>query len=255
MPDILTETPSFRHVEPAIPTSWEEFMKVVESRRSVRVYTAEPLPENDVRDCLEAALLAPNSSNLQPWEFYWIRTPEIKKKLVKACFNQNAARTAAELIVCVARTKTWREHARQMVEVFRVSEPPAPKSAFHYYEKLAPFVYTQGPFGILGWIRRMAFAIAGLFRPVPREPHSLNQLRTWAIKSTALACENLMLAFRAKGFDSCPMEGFDAKMVRSALPLPRDARIVMIISAGKRAENGVYGPRIRFDSSKFIKEI
>ena len=37
---------------------------------------------------LKAALLAANSSNLQPWEFYWIKDEKKKEDLVKACFSQ-----------------------------------------------------------------------------------------------------------------------------------------------------------------------
>ena len=76
----------------------------------------------------------------------------------------------------------------------------------------------------------------------------------WASKTVALACQNFMIAMRASGFDTCPMEGFDAVRVTKLLNLPRDARIVMVISAGQRAPNGVYGPQIRFDDSLFIKE-
>lgn len=39
-------------------------------------------------------MLAPNSSNLQPWEFFVIRTPDLKTRLAEACLGQNAARTA-----------------------------------------------------------------------------------------------------------------------------------------------------------------
>jgi nitroreductase len=80
-------------------------------------------------------------------------------------------------------------------------------------------------------------------------------MRLWAQKSTALACQNFMLAIRAHGFDSCPMEGMDAKRVKSLLDLPNGASICMVISAGKRSETGVYGPRVRFHQDLFIKEI
>ncbi len=80
-------------------------------------------------------------------------------------------------------------------------------------------------------------------------------MRVWAHKSTALACENLMLSLRAFGYDSCPMEGMDSKRIQKLLQLPNEAEICMVISAGKRADNGIYGKRIRFDNSLFIKEI
>jgi nitroreductase len=76
----------------------------------------------------------------------------------------------------------------------------------------------------------------------------------WAVKSTALACENYMLTARALGYDTCPMEGFDSARVTEILNLPCDAHIVMVISLGKRAPNGVYGPQIRFDIKDFVKE-
>jgi len=64
-----------------------------------------------------------------------------------------------------------------------------------------------------------------------------------------------MLALRAYGFDSCPMEGMDPERIRRMLDLPRAAEVCMVISAGKRAPNGVYGNRIRFDQDFFVKEV
>ena len=36
------------------------------------------------------------------------------------------------------------------------------------------------------------------------------------------------------------------------LGLPKEAVVTMVISAGKRAEGGVYGPRLRFDREHFV---
>ena len=50
-----------------------DFFEVVSKRRSVRKFSEEAVPESVMRKCLKAAVQAPNSSNLQPWEFYWIK--------------------------------------------------------------------------------------------------------------------------------------------------------------------------------------
>lgn len=222
---VFTAEVKLAYLEPPPPeTSFAEFKKVVESRRSVRVYDGTPIPEETTRECLRLALLAPTSSNLQSWEFFWVRSPEKKRALAEACLSQNAATTAAELIVCVARPDTWRINNRRMIDYFRSQGDQVPRIVMRYYEKLAPFFYTQGPLSILGFFKRVFFAIAGLFRPVPREPVSHADMRLWATKTTALACENLMLAFRAAGFDTCPMEGFDPVRVRKLLGLPRGHR-------------------------------
>jgi nitroreductase len=238
-----------------LPTiDWKEFKKVIETRRSVRLFAREPIPETDVREALDLALLAPNSSNLQPWEFHWVRTPEKKAALVEACLSQPAARTAAELIVCVARTGTWRAMRARMLAAF-AAQKDVPASAVDYYRTLVPIVYTSGPFGLAARLRGLAMFFLGFFRPVPREPASAADLTTWAVKSTALACENLMLALRARGWDSCPMEGLDSRRVKTLLALPRDATVVMVIAAGRRVPRGVYGPRLRFERALFIKEV
>jgi nitroreductase len=67
-----------------------------------------------------------------------------------------------------------------------------------------------------------------------------------------------MLSLRAQGYDSCPMEGFDEKLVLKLVGKTQSTEglnVCMIISAGKRAENGIYGPQIRMDSSQFISKI
>ena len=57
-----------------------DFFEVVKKRRSVRKFNDSEVPQDVMRKCLKASLLAPNSSNLQPWEFYWVRSLKKKKK-------------------------------------------------------------------------------------------------------------------------------------------------------------------------------
>ena len=243
------------HVETAEEINRDEFIKVVKSRRSIRIFNDEPVLEEDMRKCLELALLAPNSSNLQPWEFYWVRDQNKKERLVEYCLGQPAAATAQELVVCVARYDFWKVNAERMLQLFREKGDKIPKSAKIYYEKIVPLAYSQGPFGSFGILKKLIVFFRGMSVPTPREPGSRNDMKIWAQKSTALACQNLMLSLRAFGYDSCPMEGMDSKRIKQLLELPRKAQICMVISAGKRAENGVYGEQVRFDSNLFIKTV
>jgi nitroreductase len=253
--DIFNKIPELGYEEKLHDVSSDSFDHIIQNRRSVRVYTDEKIPAHITEKVLEWALLAPNSSNLQCWEFYWVTDSDKKAELVKALFNQPAARTAQELIVAVAKLKTWKAHRHQMIKLFNSSTQKIPSSARAYYEKLVPVVYNQGPFGIFGPFKRLFMKSAGLFRPVPREPKSIADMRVWAHKTTALACENIMLGFSAFGYDTCPMEGHDSSRVKKILGLGCDSEICMVISAGKRAKNGVYGPRIRFPKEQFIKKI
>lgn len=254
--DIFSKVPEVGYKEPSDYSNPEEFEKLCEARRSCRVYTEEKVPEEIMRKCLSLALLAPNSSNLQCWQFYWVRTPEVKDKIVKACLSQPAARTAQELIVAVAHPQMWRKTGPLMLETFEAQKDvKVPKSAIMYYKKLVPLAYNQGFLGLFGLGKRVVLFFRGLKKPTPRGPVSNHDMKVWAHKSTALACQQLMLAFRANGFDTCPMEGYDETLIKKAIKLPKGAEPCMVISVGKRGENGIYGPRVRFDDSLFIHEL
>jgi nitroreductase len=241
--------------EPITDSNANEFKKVVESRRSVRIYTDDSIPEDVMRQCLDMALLAPSSFNLQPWEFYWVRSPEKKKRLIKACLNQSTAKTAAELVVCVARRRTWRKNRKEILDKIEAGNTGIPESHVRFYRNLIPFFYTQGILDVIGFTKSILYYMRGIFIPTPREPVSINDMKIWAVKSSALACENLMLALRAFGYDSCPIEFHDSNRIKRMLQLKSDAIITMVVSAGKRADNGVYGERMRLDKINFIKEV
>lgn len=252
--DIFNKVPLFNYSEELRETSPEEFDHIIQNRRSVRVYKNEKVPREIVEKVLDWALLAPNSSNLQCWEFYWVQDPTKKSELVEALFNQPAAKTAQEIIVAVANLNSWHKVREQMLERFSKQEN-VPASAIVYYKKLVPTVYNQGPLGIFGFIKTIAISMIGFFRPIPREPTSWADMRVWGAKSVALACENIMLGFAAFGYDTCPMEGYDSKRIKKILGLGSKHDVVMAISVGKRDTKGVYGPRIRMPKEQFIKII
>lgn len=240
--------------EPDLPKiDSSEFLKVVNSRRSIRKYTGEAMPADVMNQIIDCGLKAPNSSNLQPWEFYWVRSPEKKALLVEACLGQPAASTASELVVCVARTRKWPETQKWMINILKANNSPV--AAMNYYTKIVPLAYSQGPLGVFGPLKKLAVFVSGLSRPTPRGPASLSDMEVWANKSTALACQNMMLAARALGYDSCPMEGLDEVRVKKILNLPSDASICMTLSFGKRAPGGVYGPQLRRPRSEMVFEI
>ena len=230
----------------------EAFRRVVSGRRSVRKFTARPIPREVLDDCIDLAMLAPCSSGLQPWEFYIVRSAAKKATLVKACMSQLAAKTAAELIVCVARTDRVHDFARKMLKEWPM--PDVPPLVQRYYQ-LIPYFYAPGPLNAFAMVKKAAIAAGGVVAPVPRGPYTKAEVELWAAKSTALACENLVLALRAHGYDSCMMEGYDEVRVTRLLKLPAGAFPIMVIGAGERAEDGVFWPQVRFDRTLFVHEV
>ena len=91
--------------------------EIIHYRRSIRHYKEAPIDTNRVKHCLELATLAPNSSNMQLWEFYHITNPEVLKKLAVACLGQEAATTAKQMVVFVTRQDLYRKRAKMLRNV------------------------------------------------------------------------------------------------------------------------------------------
>jgi len=230
-----------------------DFFDVVQKRRSIRRFSQTPVPDEVVTKALETAVWAPNSSNTQTWNFYWVESETIKSQLIRSCFDQSAARTAQHLIVATANPKLWRRSLPFLQQW--IDDSKAPQPVHFYYKKLLPFTYTIGPFGILGFVKWIILSIVGIFRPVPRGPFSKRDQEEVAIKSAALACENFVLAISAQGYDSCMMEGFDAERVSKLLGIKCSERIVMVIGVGKTAESGTWGNPFRIPLKLVVHRI
>ena len=57
--------------------------------------------------------------------------------------------------------------------------------------------------------------------------------RDEAMRSCGMAAQTLMLAAKAMGYDSCPMDGFDFDAVAKLIHLPSDHVIAMFVAIGK----------------------
>lgn len=234
------------------------FFDVVEARRSVRIFDQDcPFDHQIVQKCLEASTLAPNSSNLQLWEFY--RIPEsspLKKTLDQLCMKQKAASTARELVVVVTRRDKWKNRAKANLEYIQGTSKDSSgikqKKALAYYGKLIPKLYSKYPFWSI--LKQLIAWFVGLKRPMIREV-SETDIRVSVHKSVALAAMTFMYAMKAEGYDTCPMEGMDSLRVKKLLNLPIGAEISMIIGCGKGLPEGIYGKRFRVPIGETIFKI
>ncbi|MCB0501390.1 MAG: nitroreductase family protein [Bacteroidetes bacterium] len=240
-------------------TTTELFDRVVKERRSVRIYDeAAEWDEGVVTRSLERAVLAPNSSNLQLWEFYRIISPEKKDKVAEMCLGQKAAKTANELIVIVTRKDKWKERSKFIFQEakkgFDGSQPKKEKLVSDYYNKIIPMLYKGDFLGIYDAFKKISVGLVGLAKPMAREVSS-SDMRIVVHKSAALAAQTFMLSVKAEGYDSCPMEGFDSVRVKKFLGLPKEAEINMIIGVGKALPEGIYGPRVRVADEDVIFKV
>lgn len=82
-----------------------EAFEAIKKRRSVREYTGEPLPRQDLEKIVDAGRLAATGSNYQPWEFIVITERKMIEKLKVAA--QWMEKAGAIIAVVMDPTSRW----------------------------------------------------------------------------------------------------------------------------------------------------
>ena len=205
--------------------SVDGFEQLASDRRSVRRFADTPVPAEVVTAALRAAHLAPSSNNLQPWEFHWVRRSSAHRDAaVESCLSQPAAATSSDLVFFIGRPDKCGERAAALQAHFEAENNEG--TAAYYRDSVGPNVAAMAPATRAAWVD----------------------------KSVALAAAQFMLAVKAAGFDSCPMEGLDPVKVRALFGLPQEATVTMAISVGEGIPEGIYGPRLRFPLADHLSQ-
>ena len=76
-----------------------EFYDVIRTRRSIRSYNKDPVPEDALERILDAARIAPSGHNRQKWKYYVVRDPRKLEELAEACGGQSWIAQAPMAIV------------------------------------------------------------------------------------------------------------------------------------------------------------
>lgn len=179
-------------------------LNLIKSRRSIRRYLAEPIPQETILRLLEAATWAPSAHNRQPWRFAVLAQPADKERLAAAM----GARLRAD------RTADGDDPVDIERDVARS------------YTRL-----TGAPVVIVVCLSM------GDMDHYP-DPHRARNEWVMAAQSTAMAAQNLLLLAHAEGLATCwicaPL--FVPHLVRDTLPLPPDWEPLGLITLGKAAE-------------------
>lgn len=141
------------------------FYELVKRRRTVRDFSARPVPRAVIEDCIRAAGTAPNGANLQPWHFVAVSDPAIKRQIRAGAEEEERAfyhgKAPQEWLDALAplgtdEHKPFLETAPWLVVIFAESygELPDGRKVKHYY--------TQESVGIATGILITAVHQAGL---------------------------------------------------------------------------------------------
>jgi len=86
------------------------FLELVKLRQSVRRFSQQPVEDQKLKQCIEAARLAPSASNAQPWKFVVVNQEPLRTEVAKATFSDiqliNKFTLQAPLMVIIVTEKT-----------------------------------------------------------------------------------------------------------------------------------------------------
>lgn len=175
-------------------------LEAIQTRRSVRGYDPQfELSRAEKDELLQLALLAPTAFNLQHVRLVEVSDPALRAQIRAAGWEQAQITEASMLVVVCAQLDSWERNASRVWE-------GAPEEVQRF----------------------MIGAIDGYYRDKPQVQ------RDEAMRSCGLAAQTLMLAARAQGLDSCPMDGFDFDAVGRLINLPANHLIGLMVAVGKR---------------------
>ncbi|SDO37046.1 nitroreductase family protein [Halobacillus aidingensis] len=197
-----------------------DFLTIAKERRSVRQYDPDyKIERKEIEELLETATLAPSSSNLQSWRFLVIDEQEEKERLLPIANNQQQIVDASAVIAVLGDKKAY-------------------KNADQIYSQIAE--KGNMPEDVKDMYVNSIFDNYGNF---PEE-----RLAKIAHIDGGIVAMQLMLAAKAKGYDTVPMGGYDEEQFLKAFNVPEEYTSVMLISLGKGVKAGFQKTRLPLDN-------
>ncbi|WP_300663951.1 NAD(P)H-dependent oxidoreductase [Fluviicola sp.] len=168
---------------------------------------AQKVSEENMQEILEAINSAPTSYGLQPFKLIHVKSPELRKQLRAASYDQSPVTDASELLVFTVNRNMDSEHInsymKRIVEVRQVER-----------EKLNRF--EQNIAGVLGDL-------------------SSAELIAWNTKQAYIGLGFGLVMAAHLGIDSTPMEGFQKDKYDEILGL-EDDHSVLVLTFGYRSD-------------------
>ena len=173
-------------------------------RRATNSFTDEEVPEEFLNAILELGAQAPSGYNLQPWRFVVVRGAENRQRLQKVAYNQPKVGQAPVVVIAVGMKEEWKARADEVFQEGVERGAGSPDTVEQYKQGAIQFV------------------------------SSMDQA-LWVNRHTMIAFTTMMLVAEAYGFDTAPMEGFDAAAVKREFGIPDEGEVCALLAIGRAA--------------------
>jgi nitroreductase len=178
--------------------------QAIQDRRATPSFDGSPIPPADLRRILDAGRHAPSGYNMQPWRFIVVQSPEQRRRLRAASYNQAKVEEASAVIVACGDADGWRRDLDIMLQMGR--DGGMPESYAAQAQSTVPNYLSS---------------------------FSAEQMKAWLNKQVTIAYTHMLLMAEVLGYDTAPMEGFEPEKVHEVLRLPLSYSVVALLAIGK----------------------
>jgi nitroreductase len=206
----------------------EATMKVIQDRRSIREFTADPVSDQDLDLILEAARQAPSGENAQPWRFIIVKDEAMRNKMGAIAGGGSGRRFTAEFVT------------KKMQERFSNLQDEAKKKAA--FEKL-----TSGQ-------------VSAFMAEAPVNIIVCGKKDVWDMPyDTSAAIENILLMVTALGLGACwviapCIDIRDEEHMKDLLGIPEGYKAVSVLSVGHQTRPHRQRPRLPIKDLVFMEK-
>jgi nitroreductase len=104
-----------------------DFYQALENRQSIRDFDpAVEVPAETVERLLAAAIRAPSAGNCQPWHFYIVRDPAVRRRLAEAAYGQEfIGQAPVVIVVCADAAKSAGRYGQRGRDLYCLQDTAA----------------------------------------------------------------------------------------------------------------------------------
>ncbi len=103
-----------------------DFLQLANSRKSVRTFTKEDVPQSLINQLIEAAQAAPSAGNRQPWRFIIIKNKQVLNSIVeRSCKQAFIATAPLSIVVCADVLRSAERYMQRGRELYCIQDTAA----------------------------------------------------------------------------------------------------------------------------------
>ncbi len=193
-----------------------ELLKAMLSRRSIRKFKSNEVPDSAIRELLEAARLAPSGSNLQATRYVVIKSPAARQKL-KECTPLPFVANAPVVIACC------------------IDREAMGNTMVRYKELMEAQAFVDTPLADDTLIEASARRRAAM------DPAAV---KAYLALNAAIAIEHIVLRAVDLGLGSCWIMMFDSARTKTVLELDDRYDVIALLPVGYADQSPAARPRM-----------